>query len=198
MQTRADGSIMIDARGMAIPVPDGSDPPSYVQWDAKYEAQHEAMRRAFRRIMQASSISPVLVDSERTTDNIPSGAALRRMAIPTVNRIRSIRGILTTGIKMTIAGQVELIAAGGEERFTVDPDKISIRWPPELSAGMGDEAEAITMLVQAGLLDAMGRVVALRVYLYVSAATASLVAGDLDLEGPQCRGEAVHPLAQHL
>ena len=45
---------------------------------------------------------------------------------------------------------------------------------------------------------AMGRVVALRVYLYVSAATASLVAGDLDLEGPQCRGEAVHPLAQHL
>ena len=37
-----------------------------------------------------------------------------------------------------------------------------------------------------------------RGYLYVSDAAASLVAGDLDPEGPQCRGEAVLPSAQHL
>ena len=119
----------------------------------KYEAQHEAMKRAFRRIMQASSIAPVLVDSERTTDHIPSGAALRRMAIPTVNRIRSMRASLTDGIRFTIAGQADLIAASGGERYLIDPDKISLRWPPELSAGLGDEAEAITMLVDAGLLE---------------------------------------------
>ena len=37
-----------------------------------------------------------------------------------------------------------------------------------------------------------------RGYLYVSAAAASLVAGDLDPEGPQHRGEAVFPSAQRL
>ena len=91
--------------------------------------------------------------SHPASDNIPSGAALRRMAIPTVNRIRSMRASLTDGIRFTIAGQADLIAASGGERYVVDPDKISLRWPPELSAGLGDEAEAITMLVQAGLLE---------------------------------------------
>ena len=28
-----------------------------------------------------------------------------------------------------------------------------IRWPPELSAGLTDEADAITLLVESGILD---------------------------------------------
>ena len=82
-----------------------------------------------------------------------TGLGARRVAIPTVNRIRSIRSSLTDAIKSTLAGQAELIASAGGEVYTVDPDKISLRWPPELSAGMGDEAEAIITLVEAGLLE---------------------------------------------
>ena len=39
---------------------------------------------------------------------LPSGAALRRLAIPTVNRIRDVRTLLEEAIKDVIVGQVEL------------------------------------------------------------------------------------------
>ena len=100
--------------------------------------------------------NPHLAVPEGVMQTRPDGSIVidaRGMAIPTVNRIRSMRASLTDGIRFTIAGQADLIAASGGERYLIDPDKISLRWPPELSAGLGDEAEAITMLVEAGLLE---------------------------------------------
>ena len=154
MQVDAAGNIVIQRDGMVIPVPEGQQHmPEYIQWDARYEAQHAGIQRAEARILQFTSIAPVLVDQERSQGRIPSGAALRRLAIPTVNRVRDLRTSLTEAMKDVIVGQVELVAREGAERLALDRDLISVRWPPELSSGTTDEADAIAVLVEAGILD---------------------------------------------
>lgn len=152
MQTNASGQVVLNQNGMVIPVPDGAIVPQYVQWDASFDAQHEAMKRAFSRILALSGIAPILIDPQQR-GAISSGAALRRLAIPTVNRIRSIREAVTDGLRDTIVGQAELIARSGGERFNIERDRVSLRWPAELSAGISDEADAIATLVDAGLLE---------------------------------------------
>ena len=147
-----DGSITVDRNGMVIPVPEGSEAPSYVVWDPSFEAQDGAIMRAEDRILQLSKISKILVDP-KLRQSAPTGAALRRLAIPTVNKIRHIRGRLDEAIKLVIMGQAYLHAETGGEVFEVEPRDIKIQWPPELSGGLSDEAEALSTLVEAGILD---------------------------------------------
>lgn len=154
LQTDANGRFIVRNDGMVIPVPEGSRAPEYVQWDANYEAQESSIMRASDRVLRFTAIAPVLVNAERgTTRALPSGAALRRLAIPTVNRIRNLRAKLTEAMRDVIVGQVELIARSGGERYAIEREKISFRWPPELSGGITDEADAITLLVESGIME---------------------------------------------
>jgi len=153
MQTDEQGRIVVNDEGMAIPVPEGAVAPSYVIWDPSFDAQKDSMERAFERILHASKIAPVLVNAQRGFGQIPSGSALRRLAIPTVNRIRAIREKLTEAIRDVIVGQAALHAAAGREVIDIDPLKVNLQWPAELSSGITDEADAIATLVGAGVLE---------------------------------------------
>ena len=148
------GNAIVDLEGMMIPIPDGADvAPQYVTWELNTEAHQEAIKRAEQRIQQLTKINRVLVDPDASGGQLPSGSALRRLAITTVNRIRRIRQKMTEAYKDVIVGAADLYGKTGGEIITIERDAIQLQWPPELSAGIIDESDAITVLVQSGILD---------------------------------------------
>ena len=150
VQVDENGNITIDLNGMVIPVPDDAELPQYITWDPSFRAQNDAIERAESRILESAAIAPVLVHKQDQL-HIPSGAALRRLSVATVNRIRIIRESLTEAMKDVIVAQATLYSASSEA-ITMDRDGIVIQWPPELSAGFIDEADAIATLVGSGAL----------------------------------------------
>ena len=142
-------SIDLSESGNVMPVGDGEIVPQYVSWEARFEAQSAAIDRADKRILRASRISSVLVRPDEQTGAIASGAALRRMSVPTVQRIKVIRNALSTAIATAMAGNSQMVGGG----FQLDPDKILITWPAALGTGITDEHEAIRSLVEAGILE---------------------------------------------
>ena len=148
-----DGSVNINSDGMVIPVPEGGNNPSYLNWEPQYDAQHRSIERAEDRILQASKIASVLF--HRIGDelgSLPTGAALRRLAIVSVNRIRQIRTCLDTAMTDTLIGAADLSAKRGNEVISLARESISYKWPAELSSGITDEADAIRALVDSGAL----------------------------------------------
>ena len=152
LQTNLSGEYIISTDGMVIPVPEGSNNPSYVTWDAKFESQENAIERAEDRIMWFTSIAPVLVDPTDGAKGATSGAALRRMAIPTVQRIRMVRNDLDTAFRDTLTGALDLMYRTGGEFFDFDPQQFIVNWSPELSGGITDEADSLATLVGSSII----------------------------------------------
>ena len=147
------GKAVLDQAGMVIPVAAGEQTPEFITWDASFDAQEKAILRAEEQILRFSAIAPILVEIERQGGReVASGAALRRLAIPTVNKIKCMRESLTEAMKDTIISQAELSGVAGGEVVEIERDKLSVLWPPELAAGMTDEADPIVTLVNAGVL----------------------------------------------
>ena len=132
-----DGSLDLGAgAGMAIPMPDTArQSPSYVVWDAKFDSQESAIRRAFEAIIRGSRIAPILVQQEMRIPQLTSGAALRRLAVPTVGRIRDFRARLEVAMRTTIAGAVDLMIRSGMPAVMVDVNALWFEWPMPLSYG---------------------------------------------------------------
>lgn len=170
LQTSNNGAIQLelDAEGSFIPFPEGSALPDYISWDAKFEAHSAAMTDADLRILRMSRISPVLVNQWERTGQLASGAALRRMAVVTVQRIRVIRAVLSIATAEAIAGNAAML----DTPIELDPDKIKLIWAVPLGTGITDDSEAIIQLVQAGLLE---RSAAVRLLNNVSSAEAERV-----------------------
>ena len=143
-------NVYIDSNGMIIPVPDDAENPQYITWDPSFSAQESAIERAESRILRSAAIAPVLVHKQDQL-HIPSGAALRRLSVATVNRIRLIREKLSEGVKDVIVAQAALFSQASEV-ISIDRAGIRIQWPPELSAGFIDEADAIAVLLGTGAL----------------------------------------------
>ena len=143
LSVNADGSVTVNQDGMVIPVPEGSQPPSYVTWDASFQAQEDGIARAEQRILRMSSIAPILATPGEFAlrGGLPSGAALRRLAVISVNRLKAIREELTAAWLRVIPAQAILYGEQGGERIMLDADSISIEWPPEFST-VDDEIEA--------------------------------------------------------
>ena len=134
---------------MAIPVPDGANNPEYVTWNADFSEHDKAIQRTLNRLLTFANVSPVLIDAAQSGGQIPSGAALRRLAILTVNRIRTLRRGFDDAFRQTIAGAVY---AASSEALVIDADKVRISWATPLSAGGVDEADGLVMLVNAGIV----------------------------------------------
>lgn len=152
LDRNADGSYDISAEGTIFPVPhDTGQTPHYVSWEATFAAQTEAIKRAEARIYQLTGISQILIEPQVRSAAL-TGAALRRLAAPTVSKIRLLRDKLSKAIRDTLVGQASLIANSGGEVFEVDPDQIEILWRPELSGGLSDESDALSTLIGAGVI----------------------------------------------
>ena len=72
---------------------------------------------------------------------MPSGSALRRLAIPTIHKIRDLREKLSVGFRATIVEQLTLVGLSGGEVAMVDPTDLEITWEPEL--GADEEVEGV-------------------------------------------------------
>ena len=143
LSVNADGSVTVNQDGMVIPVPEGSNPPAYVVWDASFRAQEDGIARAEQRILRMSSIAPILATPGEFAlrGGLPSGAALRRLAVISVNRLKAIREELTAAWLRVIPAQARLLAESGGEAIAIDADNIRVEWPPEFST-VDDEIEA--------------------------------------------------------
>ena len=128
---------------MVIPVPDQGAMPAYIVWDAKFDFHESAARRAWHSILRGSRIAPILVLPDLRVPQLASGAALRRLAIPTVARIKEIRARLEQAMRQTIAGAVSLMASSGQPAVMVDTQALKFEWPPALSSADEEMAEAM-------------------------------------------------------
>ena len=152
LQVDDTGQVQLSEDGMAIPVPEGAQLPGYITWDPSYTAQHESITRAMERILMKAAIAPVLVDPTKAAGSIASGVAIRRLALPTVKKIRQIRNRLTDAIKDTIVGNAALYGAAGGEIVEMDRDSIRVVWGPELATSVFDEADSVSAIVGAEVL----------------------------------------------
>lgn len=139
----------LDVEGSYITYPADSRLPAYVTWSPEFESHQKAAEDADLRILRMARIAPILVNAWQNTGGIASGAALRRLAIPTIQRLRVIREQLSRVIAQTIAGNAKMLATP----VTIEEHKIKVNWPLPLSTGAQDEAEAFALLVEHGLLD---------------------------------------------
>ena len=137
LSVNADGTASVDIQGMVIPVEPGDPDAKYLVWDASFESQEEAIKRAEDRIYQFTQVSPILLRRESNVSSVISGTALRRLAIPTVNKIRNIRALLDDAYRDCILIQ----ASNFEEVIEINKDDIEIEWPAELSGGILEEEE---------------------------------------------------------
>lgn len=128
------GNAMISDGGMVIPVPMGANNPEYVVWNARFDSHATAIHRAFEAIFRNSRIAPVLVLHDRKVPQLASGAALRRLAIPTVARIKELRSNLETAMRRVLAGQAQMLGQA------LDVQALNFEWPPAL-ASADEESE---------------------------------------------------------
>ena len=143
LQVNADGSVTLSEDGMVIPVPEGGELPAYITWEASFEAQENGIARAEQRVLRMSSIAPILATPGEFAlrGGLPSGAALRRLAVISVNRLKAIREELSQAWLRFLPANAMLLAEQGGERIVLEPERIRIEWPPEFST-IDDEIEA--------------------------------------------------------
>ena len=146
-----NGRAVISASGDALFVPEGSTNPEYIVWDPKFDAHVEAVIRAERRIASMAGISQLLVNvsggnSAGQRLYLPSGVALRRLALLTVQRIRSYRSDMEEALQGIIAGALS-------DAYSLEQDRINISWPPPLDDNSPDDTDELVSLIQAGVID---------------------------------------------
>ena len=147
-EVMTDNKVNISKDGMILPLFDGQIiPPTYLTWDAQLDAQDKAIKRAESRILTNARIAPILNSDDMKTSSVTSGAALRRLALPTVNAIREIRQEMNRAIKNVLSDQARLFY--GTSLKTTD---ITITWPPALGSGLQDDAEAFMVAIQNGFM----------------------------------------------
>ena len=133
------GRTTINKDGMMIEVPEGAAPPSFVQWEADFDAHESAMERAMERIRHFSQIHAVILSRADSSYNFPTGSALRRSAVLTINRINVLRQRLTHAIRQVAAENMDVARASGMEAPALDPMLIQVVFPPAL--GIEDDEE---------------------------------------------------------
>ena len=134
------GNVLLSADGEAISVPDGAQTPEYIVWEPDMGAHENAMERALERIQRMTGIAPVLAQFKESSINTPSGSALRRMAMITVSKIRTIRSKLDIAMRQVIGDNMEVARMNGIDAPMLEPEKINIVWSPPLAVA-GEESE---------------------------------------------------------
>ena len=151
LQVDENGRVVLNKDGMVIFVPEGAENPEYVVWDPQYDHHVEAVIRAERRISSLAGISQLLVNVSGGAGSqarlyLPSGVALRRLALLTVQRIRSYRADLEEGMQEIARGALS-------DRFRLESDRINVAWPPPLDDNAPDDTQELIALVEAGIVD---------------------------------------------
>ena len=149
------GRVEIDRAGLAIPVPEGAVMPAYVTWDPRMAEHRDALDRAVEAVLTHSGISTILYDPSIATGSVPSGAALRRLAMPTVQRVRVYRDALSHGLRHVLSAAGMLYGLSGMEMFSFTAEDVDVSWPSPLNTGFSDDSQAAVELVGAGVLTPM-------------------------------------------
>ena len=142
------GRARVSPKGMAIFVPVGAHNPEYVTWSPEAEAHVASVRRAEQRVYSLAGISHILVNAlnEGQRVTLPSGTALRRLAIITAQRVRTYRAMLEPALRDIIRGALS-------DAYNLDPHLIAINWPPPLDDSGPDDVGELVKLIEAGAAD---------------------------------------------
>ena len=133
----AAGDYELGEGSQVFPIPPGEEQPAYITWDAKLESNYtqlDAMRHA---LFLVTNISAAIFGDVRT-GTIDSGAALRRLSLPTVQRLLVIRRHHALALQQVLA-----TLAQQRGRGSTQPDAYEIEWPVPLAVSF-DDPEAVS------------------------------------------------------
>ena len=130
---------MLSSDGELIEMAEGAAVPQYVTWDASFNAQESAMERAFERIRHFSQISAVILSKVDQTYNFPTGSALRRASLITINRVEELRERLQDAMRNVIAENMEIARMHGIAAPMIRPMDVAIEWAPPLGITEDEE-----------------------------------------------------------
>ena len=135
---------VIDIEGMVIPLGAEDADPKYVTWEASFEAAEVELDRIMNRIWQLAYISPLLVNPtlRASLPGTLSGVALRRLSIPTTQKIKAFREALTPAIIDVLNAQAELLNLNGGELIQFDIDIEDVDWGAPLEVVGEEELES--------------------------------------------------------
>ena len=160
-----DGQTRLEApdftKSKVLPVQDGEATPAYVVWDAKLEGSFSQIERVLDQFFVISSISPSLFGAEKVMGRSSSGLALRRMALPTVQRLLFIRRQHEATMRQIYASLAQGLRQADIAAPEIQPNDLIFTWPDVLKEGDKEVLEAETLKLDAGLTsreDALARV----------------------------------------
>ena len=145
----AEGNVLLrqSKDGRTIPIPEGYDNPEYIVWDAGLEAAEDELARLRADIFTVSRLAKSVAEpGEGGSGNAVSGIALRREALPTIQRLESLRRVHTDAL------QAALVAMFAFKGVTVQPTAFEIVWP-ELFADQAEQTDDVLKRQAAGLVD---------------------------------------------
>lgn len=108
------GKPIISQAGSTIPMNTGDPYPSYVAWSGDYSNQIDIVSNMERRALAIAGINPTLIGTyshNNAFSVFASGAALRRLAMPTVRKIEEIQYVIEQAL-LTIAPEIQSIEWG--------------------------------------------------------------------------------------
>ena len=145
--TDESGRVALSDEGSIISYAEGGKPPSYVTWEPDFTQHNESIARAEKRILALNAVSAILVDPAGEDLDLvaPSGTALRRMAIVTVQRIFQYRSVFEPAMGQAVAGALS-------DAFTIDPRMVIVNWPPPLDDTGAEDASELVGLVEGGIV----------------------------------------------
>lgn len=146
-----DGTVTFDTEGMAFPVPQDEANPAYITWDGQLAASFKQIEQVKTSILITTAMASALLGEEFRSSQINSGAALRRLAIPTIERLLTMRARHELALKAVFANMAEHIRATGGSAPVFTEDDVQVTWPEPLKEDDLEEVQAEVEKINAGL-----------------------------------------------
>lgn len=146
-QDPATGEWHVRAGGKYFAVPDGSQPPGYLVWDAQLEANFKHIEKIMEALYIATDTNAAAF-SLLADGSVPSGAALKRLLMRPLARTNRKRLYFDPALKKLIALAAQLEKANGKE--APDEVNVEIEWKDGLPNDPTEQAQIEQIRLAAG------------------------------------------------
>ena len=122
----AEGAAELNIQGMYFPLSEGDVEPGYLQWDTKSDAVRLDIELQLDTALNMASLNKLLFDPQ-TTGNL-SGVALRRLLLPFVAKLNTLKEINDMAILDVLATFNQNIRDNGGELFAYNLRDVEITY----------------------------------------------------------------------
>lgn len=121
-----DGKSVVDNEGMFLPMQEGDPVPFYLQWDSDMSAVEWTYDTHLENALTHAGLHMILFDPQQLGE--VSGRALRRLLLPFLAKLNSIKETLTLSLEDVLSVITLNNYAQGGEFFAWEKEDINIEW----------------------------------------------------------------------